>query len=336
MKSNVTSRIRDRIVSGILSGRYMPGDKIPPEREMSQIAKASRVSVRAAYEALSKDGIISRDHGSGTRVASAFIGHGGSPEHIAVLTTLRDPFARDFIEAVQNACNRKDILTILAVTEENTKSQEAMSVRMLMKGVKNMIVWGFDKSLDIRLFERLRICGANLVFFDRIKPGPCADFVALDNKHAIKSLLSDAASSGFSNLAYVDSSGLDVDSNLERRDAFEKECALKNIPFKVFSIPWNCGSSDAKQACHKFFASRTSGLSPAVVCVNDVVAVAVKPHIPEKCGVFSIDGSQRAIALGIRSYAQPVDKMAEASVASIIRQCSNPSKWKAGESRFAS
>jgi DNA-binding LacI/PurR family transcriptional regulator len=332
---NVTAHIRTTVISDILAGKYLPGARIPTEREMAERLGASRVSVRAAYRLLGQDGVIRREQGSGTTVSSLFQGHGGKPAHIAVLTTLRDPFAREFIEALQEACNEADILTVLAVTEENTRAQAAMAIRMVHKGIRNMIVWGFDKSIDIPLFERIRICGTNLVFFDRVRPGPCADFVGLDNRHAIQALFAEAVKAGASEFIYANASGLDVDSNRERRDAFVDECQRRRVAHRTFSLPWDGGGGRAAGICRRFFSSPPGNAASALFCVNDVVALAIRPFVPKRTKVYSIDGSATATALGIRSYPQPVKAMAAAAVRSILRQSQRGPTWKATETRLA-
>jgi len=64
------------------------------------------------------------------------------------------------------------------------------------RGVKDLIIWGADRSFDFRVFERLRILGANMTFFDQVVPGPFADYVGLDNRAALEALIGQAAADG--------------------------------------------------------------------------------------------------------------------------------------------
>ncbi len=333
-KISVTEKIRRNVISDILDGRYLPGTKINTEREMADSLSVSRVSVRAAYGILENEGVIVREHGSGTRVSSQFYGTPGEIKHIAVLTTLRDPFSRDFIEAIQESCSENDILTVLAVTEENTSSQSSMAIKMVLQGIRNMIVWGFERSLDIPLFERIRISGVNLVFFDRVKPGACADFIGLDNRHAIRTLFSEALKNGASNFIYVDSSGLDVDSNTERRQAFICECKKIGLDYELFSVPWRNDNGRIEKICKGFFPACKVGHNTALFCVNDVVAIAIRCYVPDTVKIYSIDGVQNAARLGIKTYSQPIKEMASAAIQSIIRQNKLSRSWKASELRF--
>lgn len=324
----LTEKVRQLVVTDILNGKYAPGEKIPAEREMSELASASRVTVRRAYDDLEKNGIITRTHGSGTRVVDHFTGNTDPIEYIALLITLQDPFARNFIEAVQKSCNENDILMILAITEEDVREQEQMAVKIVGRGVKNMIVWGFDNSLDIGIFERMRILGVNLVFFDRVVPGPAADFISLDNKHALAEIFAEARRCGCDNFVYADTFGLDVDSNRQRKDAFRNECQQINQTGAEFQVPWQWDSEDEVTAvCEKFFTDYPHKKNIALVCVNDVIAKVLCQVVSEYVKVFSIDGSPDALQMGITTYSQPIDSMAEESVNALIRQASKGDKW---------
>ena len=57
----------------IADGRYRPGDRLPPERELIVSLEMSRTTLRKALDALERDGAIWRHVGKGTFVAA----HGG-------------------------------------------------------------------------------------------------------------------------------------------------------------------------------------------------------------------------------------------------------------------
>ncbi|MFW6286982.1 MAG: GntR family transcriptional regulator [Candidatus Sumerlaeota bacterium] len=327
---NLTEQIYQQVLQQILEGKYKPGEKLPPERVMTEITDASRITVRRAYERLEKNGIIVRNNRSGTCVAEKYRGNRNHNQFIAVLTTLRDPFARDFIEAVQDACNEEDILTVLSVTPENTTEEKNMAINMVTKGIRNLIVWGFDRSLDMEAFERMRIAGVNQVFFDRIMPGPFADFVGLDNAHAVKTLIEAALEDGARHLAFVDSSGLDVDSNRIRRDTASKQLAKRDMDCPVLELPWQSYSAEeTRRTCEAFFKHFRQRKNAAILCVNDIIALRIKAFVPSGVKLYSIDGSREARRNGITSYAQPIAKMAHAAVGALLDQQHKGVKWKA-------
>ena len=76
-KTKVYHEIVDQIRELISAGRIKPGDRLPPERELAELFKASRNSVRDAIRVLEQMGLIESRQGDGTYVRSV------SPEELA-------------------------------------------------------------------------------------------------------------------------------------------------------------------------------------------------------------------------------------------------------------
>ncbi len=66
----VSLQIADQIRNSILAGDFIPGDKLPPERELAEMFGVSRPSVREALNILSAAGMVMSYHGGGTVVQS--------------------------------------------------------------------------------------------------------------------------------------------------------------------------------------------------------------------------------------------------------------------------
>ena len=66
----VVERICDRIRSGAL----LPGDRLPPERQLARELAVSRTSVRQALQALAERGVVKSRQGDGTFVADELTG----------------------------------------------------------------------------------------------------------------------------------------------------------------------------------------------------------------------------------------------------------------------
>lgn len=69
-KTKVYHEIVDQIRELISAGRINPGDRLPPERELAELFKASRNSVRDAIRVLEQMGLIESRQGDGTYVRS--------------------------------------------------------------------------------------------------------------------------------------------------------------------------------------------------------------------------------------------------------------------------
>jgi len=66
----VVERICDRIRAGAL----LPGDRLPPERQLARELAVSRTSVRQALQALAERGVVESRQGDGTYVADKLTG----------------------------------------------------------------------------------------------------------------------------------------------------------------------------------------------------------------------------------------------------------------------
>lgn len=69
-KTKVYRGIVDQIQNLIVAGRITPGERLPPERELAELFKASRNSVRDAIRVLEQMGLIDSRQGDGTYVRS--------------------------------------------------------------------------------------------------------------------------------------------------------------------------------------------------------------------------------------------------------------------------
>lgn len=81
--------LRRRIETAMAAGRLLPGDPLPPEREIARLTGTSRVTVRKAIEDLVLTGRVVQRRGSGSFVGSAeaqaVSGPGGAVARLASL-----------------------------------------------------------------------------------------------------------------------------------------------------------------------------------------------------------------------------------------------------------
>jgi GntR family transcriptional regulator len=62
-------QIADSLVDGIEAGELAPGDRLPPERELSEKLGVNRMTLRRALRVLEAQGLVLRKHGVGTYIA---------------------------------------------------------------------------------------------------------------------------------------------------------------------------------------------------------------------------------------------------------------------------
>lgn len=325
--ADLTEQVRMRVVDGLLSGTCRPGERLPSEREFALQARCSRITVRRAFARLEAAGIITRSPSRGTRITSSFSGNTAPIESVGILATLRETFAVEFIDTLTRLLNERDILAILAAVEPGSTIQAETAVRLFSKGVRNLIVWGFDRRFDFSLFEKLRVLGVNLVFFDRVDPGPFADFVGLDNRDAVEQLFRHAFARGMRRILFANRAGLAVDALDQRRDRCRELCAARGVEFTERLLPHRFSPEQARDAL------RGAEPGTALFCVNDETALPLKAAAPELL-CCSIDGTPEAAAAGIVTIRQPMAAMAAAALEALERQRKLGSRWKAESKRF--
>ena len=69
-RTRVSDRVADRILARIASGEWAVGRRLPGERQLAEEMGVSRVSVRAALQALKTQGLLDAVQGGGTRVVA--------------------------------------------------------------------------------------------------------------------------------------------------------------------------------------------------------------------------------------------------------------------------
>lgn len=325
---DLTEQVRMRVVNGLLSGEYMPGDRLPAERDFARLSGCSRITVRRAFARLETAGIITRSPAHGTRISSCFSGNTAPIESVGILATLRETFAVEFIDTLTRLMNERGILAVLAAQEPQSALQAGSAVRLFSKGVRNLIVWGLDRRLDFSLFEKLRVLGVNLVFFDRVEPGPFADFVGLDNRNAVEQLFCyTLARKKPRRILFANRAGLAVDALDQRRDRCRELCRQHGIDFAEALLPRRISPEQAREAV------RNLDNETALFCANDEIALPLKMASPE-LDCCSIDGTGEAAASGIVSIRQPMAAMAAAALDALERQRKLGARWKAGKTLF--
>jgi DNA-binding LacI/PurR family transcriptional regulator len=307
----LTDRIHRNMFESILRGEFLPGQKFLTEQEAIDRYHASRITIRRAFALLEKDRIITRKTKTGSVVNNSFSASGGELHCIAAVVPLASHFVRTFLSTLCSEAAKRNIITVLEPAADGKAQNEAL-IRLVTHGLRDIVLWGADRDLDLDLCLRLRILGVNMTFFDQIAPGGIADYVCLDNQEAIRTLLDKAAECGIKNIFFSDPDQRDVDTNKERKEFCRKECGKRN---------WNFSS----------VLPDTLPPESAIFAVNDEAA---EKMLDRGVPVFSIDGLENSRRSGIISYRQPMNELAVKCFHSLQQQRKLGSKWQARQYRL--
>lgn len=64
----LVDEVRDKLRDTLVHGVYLPGAQLPPENELGEMFRVSRITLREAVRGLVEEGYLSRQHGLGTFV----------------------------------------------------------------------------------------------------------------------------------------------------------------------------------------------------------------------------------------------------------------------------
>ena len=92
----VSSQIAEQIRNSIMTGEFVPGDRLPPERELAEMFGVSRPSVREALNILAASGLVETLQGGGTTVKSLM--EQGSGNSLSDMIRIEQERALDVIE----------------------------------------------------------------------------------------------------------------------------------------------------------------------------------------------------------------------------------------------
>jgi len=70
-RQRLSDRVSQELLRLIAAGELAPGDRLPGERQLAELMKVSRVSVRAGLQQLKARGVVASVQGGGTRVIAA-------------------------------------------------------------------------------------------------------------------------------------------------------------------------------------------------------------------------------------------------------------------------
>lgn len=92
----ISTQIAEQIRNSIMSGEFVPGDRLPPERELAEMFGVSRPSVREALNILGASGLVEVLQGGGTTVKSLM--DQGSGNALSEMIRIEQERALDVIE----------------------------------------------------------------------------------------------------------------------------------------------------------------------------------------------------------------------------------------------
>lgn len=334
-RKNLTGELEEILTREIMDGVYPPGGVFPSEFESVKRFQVSRVTVRRAYANLEKKGILVRKIRCNTVVNDRLTAATDPICLVGALLPLGHEFSRVFLGSLNQEAALEKALIVLAPPFDNGEEQNRAAIDMVCRGVRNLVVWGTDHGIDLDMFHRLRLLGINLVFFDHVAPGNLADYVSLDNAHAILTLLDKAQADGCRRFVFLNTAGLDVETNNERERYFAEFCRERNLPHELAALPWQeMLANGAPGKCRAFFDALPAPEETAIFGANAFLVDSVRSAAGGRGNYYSISTRENAYAPNISNIVQPISQMAEQCFELLRGQQNEGTRWRAKEVRL--
>lgn len=320
--------VKKKICRMIYEGIYRDGDRIPPERTLSEELGVSRVTVRKALELLEEEHIIERIQGSGTRVSLHYGARAGDMDIITLVAPAQNSFFSSFIDAFQTTAEEAGSL-MLYKQKSAAMSLEQCLFRIYEKDLRNVVLWLEDMEISDSELKKLRGLGMNIVLFDTSAASEYADSVCLDNEDAIRQLCERMKQEGCRRFCYIGWDETQVRSVRRREESFQKlfpEAPIRRISWKYHNHLEELPQSEVMDVLAelKECDCMIYGVGELGMVFEQYAAAGQNVH---RAGM--IDELPGAEALGIVCVRQDFRKMSEQIFQCLKQQTQEQGMWQA-------
>ena len=293
--------LKEYLRDEMLSGRIMPGEKIPSENTLADKFSLSRHTVRKSIALLVNEGLLYTEHGRGTFNSGA-LRKSKDSKNIGVITTyISEYIFPQVISGIDEVLSKSGYSIILKNTGNDCQREAACLKDILRKDIGGLIVEPTRSALyssNIKYFEALERYGIPYVFihgcYEQLGQKPC---ILLDDAGGMYELVLHLAKTGHRNISGIFKA--DDVQGLNRHKGYAgalSECGLHYDPDKV--IWFHTEDRETKPfAALKGMLEAGKNID-AVACYNDEVAYkaiellkAIGRKVPEDISVTGFDDS---------------------------------------------
>jgi DNA-binding FadR family transcriptional regulator len=154
---SVPDHVFAQLREAILTGRYLPGERLPPQRALAAEFEVNMASVREALKRLEQLRLVDVRHGDATRVLDWR--RSGGLEALVLQGSVEESFVRDIFEA-----RRLLLVEAARLAAERRSEEQAASLRELADGVAMAGDDGAALLADWAFMAALVEAAGNLVF----------------------------------------------------------------------------------------------------------------------------------------------------------------------------
>jgi GntR family transcriptional repressor for pyruvate dehydrogenase complex len=160
-RAAIPDRVFLRLCEDIVTGRYVPGEKLPTQRRLAADLGASMASVREAVTRLEQLRLVEVRHGDAMRVLD-WRAHGGL-DVMAHLLFRRDGFEPSVLAALMEA-RRSMLMEIARLAADRRSDEQAARIEALAERIGHAPDAATAQAIDYEFFAVMAEGAANLVF----------------------------------------------------------------------------------------------------------------------------------------------------------------------------
>ena len=138
----IAAQIRARIAFLVADGELVPGERLPPVRDLAARLGVNVNTIRSAYAKLETDGLVRTRHGVGTVVLPGRMAPSALPRGtntVAVLIAGLNPFYLPLIRGIEDVADEEGTLIVVSDTRDSPAVAERAIRRLIPRGVDGII-----------------------------------------------------------------------------------------------------------------------------------------------------------------------------------------------------
>ena len=335
-KDNVDSnkalykQVKEYIINKIKENIFSAGDKIPPERELSEDLNISRYSVRKGIQQLVKEGFLYRVQGNGTFVFEKHpLNSDEKKNHIGVIMDANQEFKSDIIKGIEKGLDEEQFRMIVVDSLDDINRETKLIHELKSEGIRGLIIMPARKQEDSSAIEILKEEQFPFVLVDRRLKDCKTNCVMSDNIDGSYKATQHLIKLGHEKIAFVRRKDDITTSVKDRMIGFKK--ALRNYSLTdnldlIYSYDFNRKSEKMNSdLCNYIKKHKITG----VVALSDSVALKIYKacrkrniNIPDELSLVGFDNWEpvKHLDVPLTTVAQFPDKIGFQAVKLLIEK----------------
>ncbi len=208
-------QVYSRLIDQISSGHYNAGDRLPSEKDLSDIYNVSRITSKKALEKLASEGRIIRQRGKGSFVSEAInptLNMMNTEENTdkrllvgLVMPSFDNVYGAGIIRSIETEVRKNQGIMILKQTMGDIKSQQEAIIDLIDFGVNALIVMPVYGEYFCEEVLRLVLKKFPLVLIDRHLKGIPTISISTNNVTSTEKLVNYLFERGHSEIGLISS-----------------------------------------------------------------------------------------------------------------------------------